>query len=72
MVVALAMVLGAFSSVPYARRLARRQVAYAPVAGAPGHSFHFYNLYSWEPLGASQLVVYTRANRAWLQDMGLC
>lgn len=71
-VVVLATVLGACSSVPYAQRLARRQAAYAAAAGAPVRSFNFYNLYSWEPLGDSQLVVYTQANRAWLLDVGNC
>ncbi|MBD8900486.1 DUF6491 family protein [Rhodanobacter sp. DHG33] len=71
-VVALATALGACSSVPYAQRQAQRQAAYAAAAGAPVRSFNFYNLYSWEPLGNSQLVVYTQANRAWLLDVGNC
>jgi hypothetical protein len=71
-VVALAAALGACSSVPYAQRLAQRQAAYASAAGAPVRSFRFYNLYSWEPLGDSQLAVYTRPNHAWLLDVGSC
>lgn len=71
-IVALATTLGACSTVPYAQRQAQRQAAYAAAAGAPVRSFHFYNLYSWEPLGNSQVAVYTQANRAWLLDLGLC
>jgi hypothetical protein len=72
MIVALAVALGACSSVPYAQRMAQRQAAYAAAAGAPVRSFHFFNLYSWEPLGDSQLAVYTQPNRAWLLDVGPC
>ncbi|MEW9622663.1 DUF6491 family protein [Rhodanobacter geophilus] len=72
MAIALAAVLSACSSVPYAQRMARRQAAYAAAAGAPVRSFHFYNLYSWEPLGDSQVAVYTQVNRAWLLDVSLC
>lgn len=71
-VAALAAVLGACSSVPYAQRLAQRQAAYAAAAGAPVRSFHFFNLYSWEPLGDSQLAVYTDPRRAWLLDVAPC
>lgn len=72
MVVALAVALGGCSSVPYAQRMAQRQAAYAAAAGMPVRSFHFFNLYSWEPLGDSQLAVYTRPNRAWLLDVAPC
>jgi len=72
MVPALAAVLGACSSVPYAQRLAQRQAAYAAAAGAPVRSFHFFSLYSWEPLGDNQVAVYTQINRAWLLDVGPC
>lgn len=71
-VAALAVLLGACSSVPYAQRQAQRQAVYASAAGAPVRSFHFYNLYSWEPLSDTQLAVYTQANRAWLLDVNLC
>ncbi|HEY8682999.1 MAG TPA: DUF6491 family protein [Rhodanobacter sp.] len=65
--------LGACSSVPYAQRTSERQMAYAAAAGAPVRSFHFFSLYSWEPLGDSQLAVYTHPNRAWLLDLdGSC
>ncbi len=72
MVVGLAVALGACSSVPYAQRVAQRQAAYAAAAGAPVRSFHFFNLYSWEPLGDRQLAIYTQPNRAWLLDVGPC
>jgi hypothetical protein len=72
MAVALALALAACSSVPYAQRMALRQAAYAAAAGAPVRSFHFFDLYSWEPLGDHQLAVYTRSNRAWLLDVGAC
>lgn len=72
MVAVLATALGACSSVPYAQRMAQRQAAYAAAAGAPVRSFHFYDLYSWEPLGDSRLAVYTQANRAWLLDVAAC
>ncbi|BFI94837.1 MAG: hypothetical protein RSP_03470 [Rhodanobacter sp.] len=72
MTVVLSLSLGACSSVPYAQRMAERQAAYAAAAGAPVRSFHFYDLYSWEPLGDSQLAVYTQVNRAWLLDVGPC
>ena len=69
---ALALALGACSSVPYAQRLAQRQSAYAAAAGAPVRSFHYFNLYSWEPLGDRQLAIYTQPSRAWLLDVGPC
>lgn len=65
--------LAACSSVPYAQRQQQRQAAYTAAAGAPVTSFHFFNLWSWEPLSDSELVVYTRPNRAWLLDLdGYC
>lgn len=70
--VALVAVLSACSSVPYAQRMAQRQAAYAAAAGTPVRSFHFFNLYSWESLGDSQLAVYTQPNRAWLLDVNRC
>jgi len=72
MTVALAAALGACSSVPYAQRMAQRQAAYAAAAGAPVRSFHFFDLYSWEPLSDSQVAVYTQPGRAWLLDVGPC
>jgi hypothetical protein len=58
--------LAACSSVPYAQRMSNRQAAYAAAAGEPVRNFRFFELYSWEPLGNSQLAVYTRPNEAWL------
>lgn len=70
---ALAGLLTACSSVPYTQRQQQRQAAYTAAAGAPVKSFHFFNLWSWEPLSESQLVIYTRPNRAWLLDLdGRC
>jgi hypothetical protein len=70
---ALAGVLAACSSVPYAQRQQQREAAYAAAAGAPVPSFRFFNLWSWEPLGDSALVVYTRPSQAWLLDLdGSC
>ncbi|WP_266170582.1 DUF6491 family protein [Dyella subtropica] len=62
----LATSLAACASVPYAQRMSDRQAAYAAAAGEPVRSFRFFELYSWEPLGNSQLAVYTRPNQAWL------
>ncbi|MEO6925341.1 MAG: DUF6491 family protein [Rhodanobacter sp.] len=62
----LAGALAACSSVPYAQRQQQRQAAYVAAAGTPVQSFHFFSLWSWEPLSDSELVVYTQPNRAWL------
>ena len=68
-----AALLGACASVPYAERISARQSAYAAAAGEPVRSFRFFELYSWEPLGNSQLAVYTRPNEAYLVSvMGPC
>lgn len=65
--------LAACSSVPYAERISARQAAYAAAAGAPVRSFRFFELYSWEPLGNSQLAIYTRPSEAYLVTvMGPC
>ena len=70
---AIAAALAACSSVPYAQRQQQRQAAYAEAAGAPVTRFHFFSLWSWEPLSDSELVVYTRPNQAWLLDLdGAC
>ena len=73
MITALVVALSACSSVPYAERQQQRQQAYAAAAGAPVKSFHFFTLWSWEPLSDSELAVYTRPDRAWLLDVdGTC
>ena len=49
---ALAVLLAACSSVPYAQRLQQRQAAYVAAAGAPVRSFRLvfgHSIYSWEP-----------------------
>lgn len=57
----------------YTSRTDARQQAYAAAAGTPVNSFHYFSLWSWEPLGDRQLAVYTRANEAWLLDLdGRC
>ncbi|MHA6205049.1 DUF6491 family protein [Dyella soli] len=57
----------------YTERLNARQQAYAAVAGAPVNKFHYFSLWSWEPLSDDQLAVYTRSNEAWLLDLdGKC
>lgn len=69
LVFALVAVLAACSSVPLAQRERQREAAYASAAGAPVRSFHFFTLWSWEPLGDRQVVVYTRPSQAWLLDL---
>jgi len=68
--VALAGLLASCSRVPYAQRQQQRQAAYAAAAGPAVRHFHFVTLYSWEPLGDKQVVIYTRPNEAWLLDLG--
>lgn len=70
-VLLLAGLLVACSSMPYAQRRQQRMAAYRAAAGAPVHSFRFVGtMWSWEPLGDTELVVYTRPDRAWLIDVG--
>ncbi|WP_233840916.1 DUF6491 family protein [Dyella sp. 2HG41-7] len=67
--------LAACSSVPYAQRMQQRQQAYSAAAGAPVRSFRLIfgaQIYSWEPLSDSQLVVYTVPNKAYLLDLWPC
>jgi hypothetical protein len=69
---ALAMLLGACSSVPYAERMAHRQADYAGSVGAPVASFRYTtDLYSWEPVGDTQVAVYTKPREAYLLDLGV-
>ena len=57
----------------YTARVEARQQAYAAAAGQPVNSFRYFSLWSWEPLGDSELAVYTRSNEAWLLDLdGRC
>lgn len=65
--------VAACSSVPYAQRISARQAAYAAAARDPVRSFRFFELYSWEPLGDSQLAIYTKPSEAYLVTvMGPC
>lgn len=75
LIIGAALLLGACARVgqEYSTRLNARQQAYAAAAGAPVQSFHYFSLWSWEPLSDEQLAVYTRANEAWLLDLdGKC
>lgn len=75
LIIGAALLLGACARVgqEYTARLNARQQAYAAAAGAPVQSFHYFSLWSWEPLSDDQLAVYTRANEAWLLDLdGKC
>jgi hypothetical protein len=54
------------------RNRTERQAAYVAAAGAPVSNFTFTSLYSWEPLGETQLVVYPRPSKAWLLDLMGC
>ncbi|MDR3447205.1 MULTISPECIES: DUF6491 family protein [unclassified Dyella] len=57
----------------YTSRMEARQQAYAAAAGDPVNSFHYFSLWSWEPLSDEQLAIYTRSNEAWLIDLdGRC
>lgn len=53
----------------YTSRMEARQQAYAAAAGEPVNSFHYFSLWSWEPLSDQELAVYTRSNEAWLIDL---
>ncbi|GGA11917.1 hypothetical protein GCM10011408_36670 [Dyella caseinilytica] len=66
--------LAACASVPYAQRLQQRQQAYTAAAGAPVQSFRLVlnDIYSWEPLSDTELVVYTQPTRAYLLDLWPC
>ncbi|HET8553949.1 MAG TPA: DUF6491 family protein [Rhodanobacteraceae bacterium] len=43
-------------------------------AGKPVGSFNYMmsTLYSWEPLSENELLIYTRPDKAWLLNVGLC
>ncbi|ULU26672.1 DUF6491 family protein [Dyella terrae] len=57
----------------YTSRMEARQQAYVAAAGDPVNSFHYFSLWSWEPLSDEQLAIYTRSNEAWLIDLdGRC
>jgi hypothetical protein len=69
------MLLAACASQPYAQRLQQRQQAYNAAAGAPVRSFRLVlgrQIYSWESLSETQLVIYTVPNRAYLLDVWPC
>jgi hypothetical protein len=69
------MLLAACASQPYAQRLQQRQQAYNAAAGAPVRSFRLVlgqQIYSWEALSETQLVIYTVPNKAYLLDVWPC
>lgn len=69
------MLLAACASQPYAQRLQQRQQAYNAAAGAPVRSFRLIlgpQIYSWEALSDSQLVIYTTPTKAYLLDVWPC
>lgn len=69
---AVALIAGC-SGVPYAQRMAQRQAAFTAAAGAPVRNFRFFlPMWSWEPLGSDQVVIYTRPKEAWLLDVPGC
>lgn len=71
----LGLCVAACSSVPYAQRLQQRQQAYSAAAGAPVRSFRLLlggDIYSWEPLSDTQLVIYTQPSKAYLLDVWPC
>ncbi|MCX7512770.1 DUF6491 family protein [Frateuria hangzhouensis] len=69
---AMALVAGC-ASAPHGQRPAQRQAAYAAAAGAPVNNFRFFTpLWSWEPLGTDQVVIYTKPKEAWLLDVPGC
>lgn len=73
--VLIGVLLAACESVPYAQRLQQRQQAYTTAAGAPVRSFRLVfgeQIYSWEPLSDTQLVIYTLPSKAYLLDVWPC
>ncbi|GLQ89222.1 DUF6491 family protein [Dyella flagellata] len=71
----LGVLLVACESAPYAQRLQQRQQAYDAAAGAPVRSFRLImgmQIYSWEPLSDTQLVIYTLPSKAYLLDVWPC
>lgn len=72
-VILLTVLASACSNAPYVKRTADRQAAYTAAAGAPQKDFRFFSpLYSWEPLGETQLVVYSKPKEAYLLDLKAC
>lgn len=65
--------LSACSNAANTKRTVDRQAAYTAAAGAPQKNFRFFSpLYSWEPLGETQLVVYAKPKEAYLLDLKAC
>jgi hypothetical protein len=71
----LGVLLAACQSVPYAQRMQERQQAYSAAAGTPVRSFRLIfgtDIYSWEALSDTQLVIYTTPTKAYLLDVWPC
>ncbi len=61
----------------YQQSVQRQQARLAAIhaaAGKPVNSFRYdaLTMYSWEPLGEHEVLVYTRPDKAWLLNVGLC
>ncbi|MGY6517611.1 MAG: DUF6491 family protein [Lysobacteraceae bacterium] len=65
-VVACALALAACASAPPTERRAERLALAESVAGEPTDSIWYQRLVSWEPLSEEHLLIWTRANEAWL------
>lgn len=65
--------LSACSNAADMKRTAQRQAEFTAAAGAPQRNFLFSTpLYSWEALGETQLVVYTKPKEAYILDVKAC
>jgi Family of unknown function (DUF6491) len=71
--VLLGTLMAACSGVPVSQARKQRQDDYNAAAGAPVRSFVYLGrMWSWEPLGDKQLVVYTTPSKAYLLDVWGC
>lgn len=73
-VLAIALLAGcAASKARYQHEQARLAAIHA-AAGKPVGSFNYMvtSMYSWEPLNEHELLIYTRPNKAWLLNVGIC
>lgn len=71
----LAMLLGACAANhARAQRDQARLAAVHAAAGKPVGSFNYMmsTLYSWQPLSEHELLIYTRPDKAWLLNVGVC
>lgn len=61
--------LAGCASVGPTERMSQRLDLYQDVAQAPVKSFHFWQMYRWEPLGREHLAVWTRLDTAFLIEV---